>query len=534
MSRELEDGPLTDATIASTVGDAVYQLDSNGYFLKVNDAVVAATGYDRDELLGSHVSLLVNETDAARFEDEIKALLANGRDEVGLTELPIRTATGRTIPCEIRFSAVQSEGEFAGTVGVVRDISRRKRHDAELRAQRDELDRLRRINAVIRSIDRAVVRAETVSEVEQSVCDRLAEADTFRFALVVRFDPQFEKLIPQTWAGNYDEYVEYLRESDIDVSEGPGVKAIKTRSVQAIQDIDRDEHDWSEAALECGFESLAAVPLAHEEVVYGVLAVYSERPYAFDDAERELLAELAELVGYALFAIKTRQALVAERVVELEFRLADEDYVFTALSAREDCTVTLEDAVLHPDGSLLLYVSVFGGDPERVVEFCHRFEGVTHLRVISKREDECSLEIRYGEPMVLRTLSHRGGVIRSAVAEDGVARLQIDLPERETVREVVDTLDGIFDTVELVSRKTVERPIETRSKFRDTLDQALTDRQRTVLVAAYRGGYFDWPRESTGEELAKSLDIAAPTLHKHLRLAEGKLLAAIFDDADSG
>ncbi|MFB9806395.1 helix-turn-helix domain-containing protein [Haladaptatus pallidirubidus] len=53
-------------------------------------------------------------------------------------------------------------------------------------------------------------------------------------------------------------------------------------------------------------------------------------------------------------------------------------------------------------------------------------------------------------------------------------------------------------------------------------------------MAAYRSGYFDWPRESTGEQLAESLDIAAPTLHKHLRLAERKLLSTIFDDDRRG
>ncbi|WP_394327504.1 helix-turn-helix domain-containing protein [Haladaptatus sp. W1] len=36
----------------------------------------------------------------------------------------------------------------------------------------------------------------------------------------------------------------------------------------------------------------------------------------------------------------------------------------------------------------------------------------------------------------------------------------------------------------------------------------------------------------TGEELAESLDIAPPTLHKHLRIAERKVLSAIFDEPE--
>jgi len=61
-----------------------------------------------------------------------------------------------------------------------------------------------------------------------------------------------------------------------------------------------------------------------------------------------------------------------------------------------------------------------------------------------------------------------------------------------------------------------------------TLDH-LTERQRDVLEAAYEAGYFEWPRESTAEEVADSLDIASPTLHSHLRKAENHILTAFFE-----
>lgn len=59
--------------------------------------------------------------------------------------------------------------------------------------------------------------------------------------------------------------------------------------------------------------------------------------------------------------------------------------------------------------------------------------------------------------------------------------------------------------------------------------KALTDRQQEALEAAYRAGYFDWPRESTAEEVADVLDISPPTLHAHLRKAEGQLFADLID-----
>lgn len=55
---------------------------------------------------------------------------------------------------------------------------------------------------------------------------------------------------------------------------------------------------------------------------------------------------------------------------------------------------------------------------------------------------------------------------------------------------------------------------------------ALSARQREVLVLARLRGYYRWPREVTVGELADELDIAKPTLLEHLRKAEAKLLDA--------
>jgi predicted DNA binding protein len=57
----------------------------------------------------------------------------------------------------------------------------------------------------------------------------------------------------------------------------------------------------------------------------------------------------------------------------------------------------------------------------------------------------------------------------------------------------------------------------------------LTDRQRDALEAAYRAGYFAWPRESTAEDVAESLDLTSPTLHSHLRKAESVILSRLLD-----
>lgn len=57
----------------------------------------------------------------------------------------------------------------------------------------------------------------------------------------------------------------------------------------------------------------------------------------------------------------------------------------------------------------------------------------------------------------------------------------------------------------------------------------LTDRQREVIEAALREGYFEWPRRIDSEELAAHLEISRATCLEHLRKAEGKLLRNALD-----
>jgi len=74
-------------------------------------------------------------------------------------------------------------------------------------------------------------------------------------------------------------------------------------------------------------------------------------------------------------------------------------------------------------------------------------------------------------------------------------------------------------------------PGDSRDALPDETLEELTDRQQEVLEAALRSGYFEWPRESTAEEVADSLDISSPTLHNHLRKAENQILSSVLDDS---
>ncbi len=57
----------------------------------------------------------------------------------------------------------------------------------------------------------------------------------------------------------------------------------------------------------------------------------------------------------------------------------------------------------------------------------------------------------------------------------------------------------------------------------------LTEKQRKILIAAYKQGYYDLPRKINSEQLAKKLDVVSSTLVEHLRKAERRLLIGMLD-----
>ena len=55
----------------------------------------------------------------------------------------------------------------------------------------------------------------------------------------------------------------------------------------------------------------------------------------------------------------------------------------------------------------------------------------------------------------------------------------------------------------------------------------LTEKQRRVMSAAYKLGYYDLPRKVSSRELAAQLNISEPTLVRHRRKAEKRLLYSV-------
>lgn len=178
----------------------------------------------------------------------------------------------------------------------------------------DELDRVRTIAS---QIDQALVRAKSRDEIESRVCEIFSAADPYLFSWIGEHDVHTRTITARTGAGVEQGYLETIEITADDTATGlgPTGRALETHDVAIMQDIPEnpDYEPWRDEAIERGFRSSAAIPLVYDERLYGVLNLYADRTEAFDERERNLLAELGTDIAHALHSFSVQSDLQEER-----------------------------------------------------------------------------------------------------------------------------------------------------------------------------------------------------------------------------
>jgi PAS domain S-box-containing protein len=409
-----------------------------------------------------------------------------------------------------------------------------ERHDYEqtLVYQREQLAALNSLNEVVRDISGAVIEQSTREEIERTVCERLAETDSYDFAWTGEVNPTTQRVEPQVQVGveGYLDDVTLSVDPEDELSEGATGRALRTGEIQVTNDMaanDRYE-PWRETVEAYGFRSSAAVPITHEGTTYGVLNVYTERPSAFEDQEHAVIAQLGEVVGHAIAATERKRALMSDELVELEFRIEDFLGAFS-VPADSSGSISIDHAVPVDDDEFLVYGTAGESAMDTVRELAAAAPSWQELTVRGDADDDpATFEIQMTDPPVLSVVASLGGYVDTAVIDGGDLRVTIHLAPTVDARRVIDAFEDTYPNAEMQRRRQITQTGGDSKPLPAQLLGELTDRQRTAVEAAYHAGFFEWPRDASGEDVAASLGVSPPTFHQHLRKAERKLLVSLF------
>lgn len=413
----------------------------------------------------------------------------------------------------------------------IRYAMERSRQERRRKRRREQLEALNRHNRIAQDVTHAVITSSTREELEQAVCERLVASDGYQFAWIGEVDRGHSRVTPRADAGEGSGYLDEIEITvgDDERARGPTGIAIRTHDAQVVRDASEDPQyePWREAADEYDYRSSAAIPIVHEGLLYGVLNVYATTVDAFSDTEVEILGRLGDVVGHAISALERRDALMADTVQELEFQVEGFVPPLAQATAEHGATVSFETLV-ETDGAVLAYGQAEGLPRERFRAVAEETDVVQDCRVMGGSGDSYEVEVvtTAGRPL-FEALSTHGGAVDSATVTDGEALVVVHFPQGRDTRRLIELVEDNCPAATLQAQRTRER--EEDHQPRAARDR-LTEKQRTALETAYHAGHFEWPRETSGEEIAERLGVSPATFHEHLRSAERKVFEQLIED----
>jgi len=126
--------------IVDSISDGIIVTDLEGKIVEVNNATLQKAGYTRkQEIIGQNAFEFIVQKDQQRFQQDMLNTIANG-DVQDKVEYTLWAVDGKKFDAEISSALLRdSEGNPTGFIGVVRDVTSRKKVESNLRSSEERL-----------------------------------------------------------------------------------------------------------------------------------------------------------------------------------------------------------------------------------------------------------------------------------------------------------------------------------------------------------------------------------------------------------
>jgi PAS domain S-box-containing protein len=286
---------LSSAVKMST--DGIVVSDINGKIIEVNEAILEMYGAENQEdLIGKSSFDFLEPQDRERAFAGMKEVLTKGYNKN--VEYRVITKDRNKINVEISTTLRKdTEGKPTGFVGIVHDITERKRFE----------ERLSALNAYSRNLNMAA----SMEKIYQLTLDAMEKTLGFEHASFMVVDQNMLSVVDQRG------YQSLSIELPLDESKGITVKTATTGQSLLVPDT-RKENEYVEGMP--SIRSELAVPVKIANKVLGVLNVESKTLNAFDKRDEKLLEILASHSATAISNLeyaKNLKKLVRKKTKEL-------------------------------------------------------------------------------------------------------------------------------------------------------------------------------------------------------------------------
>jgi PAS domain S-box-containing protein len=319
-TRALQESEQRFKQLVDVAQEGIWVTDDRGVITYVNQRMADLLGHPSGNILGRPVYDFI---EADSRPGAKHALSRRGSRPGHAQDLRFRKQDGSQLWGLVSSSPILGKnGTLVGTVGMVTDITERKRAEEQLRRSADRL-------AMLHDMDQAIAAAQSPAEIGRAALARMRRMVNCQYCAVVLFDVRRREA--QMIAG----FARGVHLAPTRIQPGElFAEAFRADSVRYIEDLavlETPSPQQRELLAE-GIRTFLSVPLLVEGAAIGEITLGATAPAAFEAEHRDIALEVAAPIAIAIQHARLREEL-ARQAAELERRVAERSAAVRAVTA---------------------------------------------------------------------------------------------------------------------------------------------------------------------------------------------------------
>ena len=288
-------------TLMDNIPDSIYFKDDKNRFVMVNRAKAEHSGTTPDNMVGkTDFDFSPKEQAKKSFADDTY-VMKSGRSIIDKVEKIIHSNGKEYWVSVTKVPWRNNKGKIIGTMGISRDITRRK-------GEQEEIENLGRL---YRLIGRSINRSKTIKELSSRILKGLRKIIDFDFGDILIYDPEKNTLFCSTQIG----YPKDLKEKTVPKKSEEGIAGAAAIHKEPIY-IDNPKNSKLTSVIhsllkKCGIklQEVYAVPLMTRGTLHGVLQIGVKEGKNLSRKDRRLIKSISEEIAAGIAKIKAEEAL---------------------------------------------------------------------------------------------------------------------------------------------------------------------------------------------------------------------------------
>jgi len=270
--------------------DVIFTIDLEGNFTSINRAGEAISGYSRDQVRGLNMSSVLT---AEGYERALQMRQAKLSAQAPTRyELELIARDGRLVPLELSTRLIVENGVPVGVQGIARDITDRRRAEAELRSREHK-------QAVVASLGQRAVATTNLDALFDAAAESIAGTLDLEYCSVLELLPDGSRLFGRAGVGWKEGVIGHAT-----VEAGPGSQAGYTLQSVApviVEDVSTETRFRVPPILrDHDVTSGLSVIIEGPACPFGVLSAFSRRRRVFTKDDLLFLQAVANILAASI------------------------------------------------------------------------------------------------------------------------------------------------------------------------------------------------------------------------------------------